>query len=74
MKVSNLYPVLVSTAEVRLYKQNNLLQIGYEINIPGHMKISKRKPIFHDFICKTTKYADRRLSVSIWVSVAVDYT
>jgi len=52
MRVSNLYPVLVSTAEVRLYKQNNLLQIGYEINIPGHIKINRRKPIFHDFFAK----------------------
>ena len=34
MRVFNLYPVLVSTAEVWLYKQNNLLQIGYKINIP----------------------------------------
>lgn len=74
MRVSNLYPVLISTAEVWLYKQNNLLQICYKINIPGHIKINKRKPIFHDFIFKTTKYADRQLSVSICVSVAVDYT
>ena len=39
MKVFN-YQVLVSQDKGRMYKQKNLLQIGYEINIQGNIKMN----------------------------------